>query len=178
MSFALTAFRFMLTYPFPGWIFVTHPLLSALCVSFPDNRRPAGGFSRVPERRRGHWALWAELRWVRLVISLFYSTSVWVCHRVFVSHTPSSPRHTLLETSVWRHFQTLPRVGPGAVAASAAPWRAGDWHQRFNRIMAAFYRLLHFTLTGVWIIYATEYRKGTELHLKTFLALVFMVLLC
>lgn len=64
------------------------------CVSlFSDNRRLPGGISRVSEWWWGHRFLWAELRWVRLVIS-FYSTSLWVCQCVSVCHCPPSPRHS------------------------------------------------------------------------------------
>lgn len=56
---------------------------------FSDNRRLPGGIGRVSERWWGHRFLWAELRWVRLVIS-FYSTSLWVCQCVSVCRSSPS----------------------------------------------------------------------------------------
>lgn len=54
--------------------------------------RGRGGISRVSQRRWRHWSLWAELRWVRLVIS-FSSTTLWICPFVSVSH--HQPVHTV-----------------------------------------------------------------------------------
>lgn len=66
------------------WGDICHLLIVPFCL-FSADRRRAGGVSWVSQRRRGHWSLWAELRWVRLVIS-FSSTSLWLCSFVSVSH--------------------------------------------------------------------------------------------
>lgn len=64
------------------WGGICHLLIAPFCL-FSANRRRACGISRVSQWRRGHWSLWAELRWVRLVIFFFYfSLVVSVCLRV------------------------------------------------------------------------------------------------
>lgn len=82
----------------PLWWYISHLLIAPFCL-FAADRRCVGGIGRVSQRRWGHWSLWAELRWVRLVIS-FSSTSFWMCLFVCLSH--HSPAHTVaVWTSRW-----------------------------------------------------------------------------
>lgn len=76
--------------------FMPSPL--CLCTSLSsDNWRLDGGFSGVSKWWWRHWSLWAELRWVRLVISffillLFGCVSVSLC--VVIHHQRYRSLHT------------------------------------------------------------------------------------